>query len=147
MKKNVVKAYREAIDDDNLFNETIVFQSVGSVVNRLQPLRYEATFSIPQSLKICGILEGEAAELYADEYILFIGNLKIRMDESIDNLIFSVNKIINPEAFPEVFCSEIKGKIDILKDQILMKRETLRSLHKLRDQLASLLQDYQETIV
>lgn len=136
-KTKMIKSYRKVLNDDHLFNEDLVLDSVEGFINNRPSINFNPKIKIPASLGPRGTLLGDDADQYMNEYTKFINDLKGEMMRSINALIADIN--ILPDDVSKPFCAEILDRMNLLKKQVEQREMTISRLERLKKELEIIL--------
>lgn len=139
-KAEMISSYRRVLDDDRLFNEVLVMESVESFMSKRPTLQFNTKIKIPSSLSPRGKLSGDDADQYMSEYTKFINDLKNEMIRNVECSISDIN--ILPDDISNPFCAEIEEHMNSLKTQIEKREMTLSRLEQLKKELNIILIKY-----
>lgn len=121
--QSIVKSYRSIVGDEGV-DKRLVLRSINDLVQGLQLGDFALDRKLPEKLKARGTLENSEATSYLDQardYIaIFHGKIGSAISTCIDNIDVSL-----PDDVAAAFYKELDERVNLMKEQIENKRETL----------------------
>jgi|TARA_Y100001934_G_scaffold283394_1_gene402783 CheY-like chemotaxis protein len=121
--KTIVKAYRDIVGDEGV-DKRLVLRAISDLVESLELGEFGFDRGLPARLKARGTLEGSEADDFLDKSRDFIADLHGKITNAISSCIDSIDVSL-PDDVAFAFYKELDERVELLKEQILNKEESL----------------------
>jgi len=133
----LIKELRRGTDDDDL-DPQIIRSTIRNVLNNIDYPNIEYGASLPESLRVKGILKSKSAEEYIDDAREYLTKLKTRINNDISGCVKTLIDVLNSLDPSSKIFETYNNKIKNLEEQLKYKEITLERLNNLIEELQNI---------